>query len=74
MQTLRTYLNTLTPSDQKAYAMRCGTTVGYLRKAISEEQEIGPKIAIALERESGGAVRCEDLRNDVDWAYIRNSA
>lgn len=27
----------------------------------------------AIERATGGAVRCEDLRPDVDWAYLRNS-
>ncbi len=25
----------------------------------------------AIERATGGAVRCEDLRPDVDWAYLR---
>lgn len=27
-----------------------------------------------IERATHGAVRCEDLRADVDWAYLRNSA
>lgn len=26
-----------------------------------------------IERMTDGAVRCEDLRPDVDWAYLRNS-
>lgn len=25
----------------------------------------------AIERHTGGKVRCEDLRPDVDWAYLR---
>jgi DNA-binding transcriptional regulator YdaS (Cro superfamily) len=25
----------------------------------------------AIERATSGAVRCEDLRPDVDWAYLR---
>ncbi len=28
----------------------------------------------AIERATQGAVRCEDLRPDVDWACLRNSA
>jgi DNA-binding transcriptional regulator YdaS (Cro superfamily) len=28
---------------------------------------------IAIERATKGAVRCEDLRPDVDWAVLRNS-
>lgn len=27
----------------------------------------------AIEKATSGAVRCEDLRPDVDWAYLRNS-
>jgi DNA-binding transcriptional regulator YdaS (Cro superfamily) len=26
-----------------------------------------------IERATGGAVRCEDLRPDVDWAYLRGT-
>lgn len=26
-----------------------------------------------IEKATGGAVRCEDLRADVDWAYLRAS-
>lgn len=26
---------------------------------------------LEIERETGGAVRCEDLRPDVDWAVLR---
>lgn len=72
-EALRTYLNSLEPDAQEAYASRCRTSVGYLRKAISAKQRIAESTAIALERESGGVVRVEDVRPDVDWAYIRGT-
>ena len=28
----------------------------------------------AIERATNGAVRCEDIRPDVDWAVLRNSS
>lgn len=28
----------------------------------------------AIEKATAGAVRCEDLRPDVDWAYLRTPA
>ena len=28
----------------------------------------------AIERATKGAVRCEDIRPDVDWAVLRNSS
>jgi DNA-binding transcriptional regulator YdaS (Cro superfamily) len=74
MEVLRKYLNDLTPEAQENFAIRCGTSIGYLRKAISAEQKIGEKIAIAMERESAGAVRVEAIRPDVDWAYLRGTS
>jgi DNA-binding transcriptional regulator YdaS (Cro superfamily) len=74
MQGLKDYLNSLDPSEQEQFARRCNTSVGYLRKAISIRQKIGESTAIAIERESRGAVRCEDVRPDVDWQFLRNSA
>lgn len=73
MEKLRTYLNSLDRAAQDAYAERCGTTVGYLRKAISRKEKIAESTTIALDRESGGEVSVEDIRPDVDWAYLRGS-
>lgn len=73
MDTLKTYLNNLAPLEQQGFAARCGTSIGYLRKAISADQRIGESLCINIERESSGAVTCEELRPDVDWAYLRGS-
>ncbi|CAM3839189.1 transcriptional regulator [Castellaniella denitrificans] len=73
MDTLKTYLNSLAPPEQQDFAARCGTSLGYLRKAISTGQRIGESLCINIERESAGAVTCEELRPDVDWAYLRGS-
>jgi DNA-binding transcriptional regulator YdaS (Cro superfamily) len=70
METLRTYLNRLSPAEQAVFALRCGTTIGYLRKALSKGQSLGESLCINLERESGQAVFVENLRPDVDWAYL----
>jgi DNA-binding transcriptional regulator YdaS (Cro superfamily) len=29
---------------------------------------------ISIEKATGGAVRCEDLRPDVDWEFLRGTA
>lgn len=71
MDELRKYINGLSVVEQDAFARRCGTTVGYLRKACSTGQSIGERIAINIDRESAGKVRCDILRPDVDWAYLR---
>lgn len=73
METLRIYLNELSVTDQSAFAESCGTSVGYLRKAISTDQKLGEGLAIAIERETKGKVRCEELRPDVDWEFLRGT-
>lgn len=74
MDELRAYLNSLSTEQQAAFASRCGTTVNYLRKALSKGSALGEGLCINIERESGQRVSCEALRPDgVDWAYIRNS-
>lgn len=62
MNKLRAYLNSLTPAQQIDVALRCGTTIGYLRKAISIKQALSESLAIAIERETGGQVTVADLR------------
>lgn len=64
MNNLRTYLNSMSPPEQEAFAARCGTTIGYLRKALSVSQLLGETLALAIERESAGAVPLASLRPD----------
>lgn len=66
---LRTYLNSLDKSAQADFALRIGTSIGYLRKAISIGQRVSPKLAVSIERESAGAVSRIDLF-PVDWSSI----
>jgi DNA-binding transcriptional regulator YdaS (Cro superfamily) len=70
MEALRIWLNLLSLAEKTSFASRCGTSIGYLRKSLSVDQCFSVELVIAIERESRGAVRCEDLRPDVDWRYL----
>lgn len=74
MEKLLAYLNNLAKVDRFEFSSRCETSEGYLRKAISKGQRLGVSLCINLERESRGVIRCEDLRPDIDWAYLRSAA
>lgn len=74
MQEILEYLRCLPPEERAAFAKRCGTSIGYLRKAVSVKQQIGVELCIRLERESAGALRCERLYPSLDWSYLRRSA
>lgn len=74
MQEILDYLRNLSPPERDAFAERCKTTVGYLRKAVSTKQQLGVELCISLDRESGGAVHCERLCPALDWDYLRKVA
>lgn len=65
MNTLRTYLNSIPPAEQAAFAARAGTTIGYLRKALSVKPKLDAALVRRLDEESAGAVSRTDLRPDV---------
>lgn len=65
MDTLRTYLGTLAPDDQAAFAVKAGTTIGYLRKALSKRTRFDGALARRLDEQSGGQVSRSELRPDI---------
>lgn len=75
MENLLNYINDMSPAEQEAFAERCGTSIGYIRKAISTGQKFGEGLCMSFEEESAGAVTCEHLRPDLlkQWAYIRGT-
>lgn len=73
MEKLLKFINRLDKAARLDFCKRCGTSERYLRKAISIRQRLGADLCINIERESSGDVECEDLRPDVDWAYLRGT-
>ncbi|SUB64016.1 Uncharacterized protein conserved in bacteria, prophage-related [Plesiomonas shigelloides] len=69
MNELRIYLNTLSQVEKANFASRCGTSIGYLRKAISANQSLGAELSVLIEKESGGAVTRQHLHPE-KWASI----
>ena len=73
MEKLRDYINALSTDEKNQFALRAGTTIGILRKAISVKQKLGEGICIRLVKASDGGLLPEDLRPDVDWDVVRDS-
>lgn len=55
------------------FARRCNTTYGHLRNIAYDYKPASESLCINIERESKGSVKCETLRPDVDWAYLRGT-
>lgn len=74
MESLRSYLSTLSVAEQAAYANRAGTTIGYLRKALSTKPRIDGALVRRLDEESNGAVKRCELRPDIFGAPEQKAA
>ncbi|WP_430233289.1 transcriptional regulator [Nitrosomonas communis] len=72
--TLLDFINSISVEDQKQFALKCGTTIGYMRKAISKGQLFNAKVCIEIEKNSNGAVTCEEMRSDIDWSFLRKES
>ena len=73
MKSLLEFLNALDMQSREDFASRCGTTLGYLRKAISTNQQLGEGLCINIDRESKGKVTFDELYPGADWAYVRST-
>lgn len=68
------YLKSLeSPESVAQLAGRCGTSPAHLMQIARGYRRAGEYLCINLDRETSGRIRCEDLRPDVDWAYLRAS-
>jgi DNA-binding transcriptional regulator YdaS (Cro superfamily) len=71
---LKTYINQLEAAELEEFAKATSSSVGHLRNITGGLRQAGEALAISIEKASGGAVTCEELRPDVDWAYLRGTA
>lgn len=74
MDTFHAYFKSLSKDQREAFASQVGTSVAYLWQIAYKQRRCNESLAIEIEKASGQQVRVEDLRPDVDWAYIRDSA
>lgn len=71
---LKEYIKPLSRKDREKFAKRCETSIGMLSQVAYGHRRAGESLAINIERETNGVVRCEELRPDVDWNYLRNTS
>ena len=69
MEELIKYLNDIPVDQRDSFAKRCGTTVGYIRKARSVGNTFNPALCRAIEVETKGKISRQMLRPK-DWMDI----
>ena len=68
---LKTYISALNGQQLQDFSVRCNTTPGHMKQVAGGFRRAGEALAINIERESGRTILCEDMRPDVDWAFLR---
>lgn len=71
---LRAYLAELSPAEREKLASQCDTSAGHLKNVSLGWRTCSVPLAIAIEKATGGKVRCEELCEGVDWRYLRRRA
>lgn len=70
--TLTAYLKALGPTKERdAFVRRSKTSLQYLRHLASKFRVASFEHCVNIEKASHGMVRCETLRPDIDWSYLR---
>lgn len=67
---LNQYLKTTTQSD---FAKLIGVTPGMVHQWSKGIRPVAAERCPEIEKATGGAVTCEELRPDIDWAYLRST-
>ena len=72
---LKPYLLTLSVEQREDLAKRCDTSSAHLRNVAYGSKTCGEDLAMKLDRETQGAVTCEELRPDLaeQFAYLRST-
>ncbi|MNN43688.1 hypothetical protein D3C81_1579360 [compost metagenome] len=65
------YIKPLAKSDLDDLAARCKTSSGQIKQVAYGHRRASASLAIDLDRETKGQISCEQLRPDIDWAYLR---
>lgn len=70
---LKTYIHHLDADALEQFARSVDSSVGHLRNISSGQRQAGEALCIAIDKATRGGVACEELRPDVDWAYLRGT-
>jgi DNA-binding transcriptional regulator YdaS (Cro superfamily) len=71
---LKQYIKSFKRGSASKLANELGVSPSYLSQMASGRAPVPAKLCTVIERATNNAVRCEDLRQDVDWHYLRGTA
>lgn len=74
IDSLKKYVSSLgDDAEREDFAALCGTTFGHLRQIYYGHRTCDAGLAIEIEKNTHQVVKCEELRADIDFGYLRNA-
>lgn len=67
----REYVMGLAKPERKIFAEKCGVSLGHLHNVAYGYKPCTAELAIAVEQHSAGALTCEIMVPQINWAYLR---
>lgn len=71
LKKLLDWLNSLPPNVQSTLAEKMGTTIGQLRQIAYGNRKCNLRLAVEIDKYSGGAVPMTEMASSVDWDHIK---
>lgn len=69
---LKDFLLSMKVADRVEFAKKCGTSYGQLKQIYQGARKCNPSLAIEIDKNSGGKVKCDVLSPNTDFNYLRN--
>ena len=70
---LLNYVDSIGRGAYTLISKNIGVPVSVIYMWAHGKRNVPIKHCVSIEQETNGAVTCEELRPDFDWAYLRNS-
>jgi DNA-binding transcriptional regulator YdaS (Cro superfamily) len=71
---LRTYLDQSSRGMSTALARALCVTPVLISQWATNKRQVPAERCLTIEKATGGAVTCEEMRPDVDWEYLRGTS
>ncbi len=69
---LRSFFLGLDKDEREKFAKKCNTTTGFITQIYLGNSPCRETLAIEIDKNSNGLVRCDDLCPQTDFNYLRN--
>lgn len=66
------FIRPMSKDELDEFSKRCETTAGQIKQVAYGNRRASAGLSIAIDRETNGAITCDELRPDIDWAYLRD--